>query len=69
MDVREQTGDGKEMGEALAQEERERKEKEEEEEINWRLNERDIDGGFSGCEFPRLWPPRRFVHNGQLERR
>jgi hypothetical protein len=25
----------------------------------WRRDEREIDGGFSGCEFPRLWPPRR----------
>src|SRR5262245_60760139 len=22
-------------------------------------DERGIDGGFSGCEYPRLWPPRR----------
>jgi hypothetical protein len=25
----------------------------------WRRDEREISGGFSGCEFPRLWPPRQ----------
>jgi hypothetical protein len=29
-----------------------------EEDTQWRRDEREIDGGFSGCEFPRLWPPR-----------
>lgn len=32
-----------------------------EEDSQWRWDERDIDGGFSGCEFPRLWPPRRHL--------
>jgi hypothetical protein len=29
-----------------------------EEDDRWRRDEREIDGGFSGNEFPRLWPPR-----------
>lgn len=28
---------------------------------DWRDVEAEIDGGYSGCEFPRLWPPRRRV--------
>lgn len=24
----------------------------------WRLDEHDIEGGWCGCEYPRLWPPR-----------
>ncbi|MGH3095326.1 MAG: hypothetical protein ACRDMV_04925 [Streptosporangiales bacterium] len=24
----------------------------------WRYDEAEIDGGFCGCEYPRLWPPR-----------
>lgn len=24
----------------------------------WRIDEREIDGGWCGCEYPRLWPPR-----------
>lgn len=24
----------------------------------WRIDEQEVDGGLSGCEFPRLWPPR-----------
>jgi hypothetical protein len=24
----------------------------------WRRDEKEIDGGFTGSEFPRLWPPR-----------
>lgn len=27
------------------------------EEERWRWHESVVDGGFSGCEFPRLWPP------------
>jgi hypothetical protein len=29
------------------------------EDAQWRWDEREIDGGFSGNEYPRLWPPRR----------
>lgn len=25
----------------------------------WRRDEREIEGSFTGCEFPRLWPPRQ----------
>lgn len=26
--------------------------------VNWRLDEHRIEGGWFGGEFPRLWPPR-----------
>lgn len=26
--------------------------------LNWRLDEHRIEGGWFGGEFPRLWPPR-----------
>lgn len=30
----------------------------------WRIDEHEIDGGWCGCEYPRLWPPRRREQTG-----
>jgi hypothetical protein len=27
----------------------------------WQMDECAIDGGFCGCEYPRLWPPRILI--------